>query len=237
MSPIAKLALPEALLVFAVIMAYIWKLRAINPNFWLLPLALIVASHVIRHEKPSTLIFRIKNFGVCMRRFGLILIAIVAAIWGGGLLAGSIRSVGFRAALASFAVYLPWGWFQQYLLNEYFLKRFDMALPRNAAAILTSALFCVVHTPNWFLMLLTPVTSLAAIWVFRRYRNLYFLALAHAMIGFTLFMVVPDTVSHHLRVGPGWYTWRSYSLIPFALQSTRTPVPDHPLKFRAPGDN
>jgi membrane protease YdiL (CAAX protease family) len=216
MSPVSKLAVPEALLVFGLVMAYIWKLRAIYPGFWLLPLALIVASHWLRHERPSTLIFRTKNFGACARRFGPALIAIVAAMWGAGLLAGSIRPLGFWGALPSFAAYLPWGWFQQYLLNGYFLKRFDMALSRNAAAILTSALFCVAHIPNWFLMLVTPITSLAAIWVYRRYRNLYFLALAHAMIGFTLFMVVPDTVSHHLRVGPGWYTWR---IIPPALPS------------------
>jgi hypothetical protein len=29
------------------------------------------------------------------------------------------------------------------------------------------------------------------------------LAFAHALIGTMLWLVVPDTVSHHLRVGPG----------------------------------
>lgn len=201
-------ALAEALLVFAVIMAYIWELRVTYPYFWLLAVALIVASHLARHELPEDLGFRARNFGDCLWKFGPVLIGLFLAIWGTGMLLGSIRPLGFGPAMQSLAVYLPWGLFQQYLLNGYFLRRFDMALSRTAAGILTAGLFCLVHTPNWFLMLVTPVTAIGAIWVYRKYRNLYFLGLAHAVIGFALFMVVPDSVSHHLRVGPGWFTWR-----------------------------
>ena len=41
--------------------------------------------------------------------------------------------------------------------------------------------------------------------VYRRTRNLYVLGIGHALIGLTLFIVVPDWMSHHLRVGPGWF--------------------------------
>jgi membrane protease YdiL (CAAX protease family) len=41
--------------------------------------------------------------------------------------------------------------------------------------------------------------------LYRRYRNLYILGLAHATVGFLLFLVVPDSVTHHLKVGPGWF--------------------------------
>jgi hypothetical protein len=47
------------------------------------------------------------------------------------------------------------------------------------------------------------VTGVLAAFIYRRYRNLLFLAVAHALIGTTLWLVVPDSVSHHLRVGPG----------------------------------
>jgi len=53
-------------------------------------------------------------------------------------------------------------------------------------------------------MLMTPVAGYGAIQVYRRYGNFYFLGMAHATIGFLLFMVLPDSVSHHLNVGPGW---------------------------------
>jgi membrane protease YdiL (CAAX protease family) len=143
-----------------------------------------------------------------MRKLGPVLIGLVGVLWMAGFAFGSIRSGGFPLAVESFAAYLPWGLFQQYLMNGYFLKRFEMALSGRHAAILTAGLFGAVHSPNWFLMLVTPVAAAGAIWVYRKYGNLYFLGLAHAAIGFTLFMVVPDSVSHHLRVGPGWFNYQ-----------------------------
>ena len=193
----------EALAVFAIIMAYIWKLRFTHPAFWFPVVALILLSHVLHHERAQALGFQAKDFGNCVRRFGPALIGLALAILSAGLLFGTIRPIGFGQAMGSFALYLPWGLFQQYLMNGYFLKRFDVVLSQNAANVLTSGLFCAVHSPNWFLMLVTPVAGYGAVWVYRRYKNLYFLGLAHAMIGFLLFVAVPDSVSHHLNVGPG----------------------------------
>ena len=68
--------------------------------------------------------------------------------------------------------------------------------------LLSALFFSGAHLPNWFLMLVTPVAGYAAIWVYRRYRNLYFLGLAHATIGTLLFLTVPDSWSHHLNIGP-----------------------------------
>lgn len=189
-------------------MAYIWKWRFTHPRLWLPVVALILAAQVAHRDRPPALGLQARNFGVCVRRFGPALIGLALAMLSSGLLLGTVRPIGFKPAIQSFALYLPWGLFQQYLLNGYFLTRFETALSRNAASILTSVLFSVVHSPNWFLMLITPIAAYAAIWVYRQYKNLYFLGLAHATIGFLLFLVVPDSVSHHLRVGPGWSAYR-----------------------------
>ncbi len=186
-------------------MAYIWKWRSTHPRFWLPVVALILASQAAHRDRASALGLRTGNFGICVRRYGPVLAGLALAMLGAGLLLGTIRPIGFEPAMESFALYLPWGLFQQYLLAGYFLTRFETALSPNAAGILTAALFGVVHSPNWFLMLVTPAAAFGAIWVYRRHRNLYFLGLAHATIGFLLFFVVPDSVSHHLRVGPGWF--------------------------------
>ncbi len=205
---ISAAAVPEALLVFAMIMAYIWKLRFTHPLFWFLPVALVLLSHLVRHERAGELGFGTRNFGNCLRAIGPVLAGLDYMMIGLRDCCSEPYDLGFVQAVESFVVYLPWGLFQQYLINGYFLKRFEMGLSRRPARILTSALFCVVHTPNWFLMLVTPVAASAAIGVYRRYGNLYFLGLAHAALGFVIFMVVPDSVSHHLRVGPRWFTWR-----------------------------
>jgi membrane protease YdiL (CAAX protease family) len=204
----SEAGIAEALVVFALIMAYIWKLRSTHPLLWLLPVGAIFASHVARRERAPGMGFRTGNFVACARKFGPVLIGLVVVMWSAGWLAGSIRPLGFWEAAASFGIYVPWGLFQQYLMNGYFLKRFEMALSGRVAAVVTAGLFGLVHAPNWFLMLVTPVTGFVAIQIYRKYGNLYFLGLAHAAIGFALFMVVPDSVTHHLRVGPGWYTYR-----------------------------
>jgi membrane protease YdiL (CAAX protease family) len=108
-------------------------------------------------------------------------------------------------ALASWLAYVPWGVFQQYVLNGYFLNRFHAVLGRRAASLIAAALFSAVHAPNWFLMVVAFPAGYCSTRIYWRYRNLYCLGLAHATVGFLLFLVVPDSVSHHLKVGPGWF--------------------------------
>lgn len=193
----------EAFAMFAIIMAYIWKLRFTHPDFWIVPVILILISHVLHHERAPELGFRTGDFWKCLRKFGPVLILLMVAMLSTAVFLGTMRPIGFEQAGLSFALYLPWGLFQQYLLNGYFLKRFDTALSPITAGVLTSVLFSAVHSPNRFLMVITPVAAYVAIVVYRRYRNLYFLGLAHAIIGVLLFLAVPDSLSHHLNVGPG----------------------------------
>jgi hypothetical protein len=197
-----KLRLIEPLAVFATIMAYIWRIRFTHPWFWVPVLPIVLFSHFARHERAPSLGFRVAQLRECIRKFGPALVALVIAMLTGGLLLGTIRSISLDRAALGLGLYLPWGLFQQYLLNGYFLKRFDTVLTPRAADVATAALFSAVHCPNWFLMLFTPLAGYFSIQIYRRYGNLYFLGMAHATIGFLLFMVIPDTVIHHLNVGP-----------------------------------
>lgn len=197
------LRLLEPLSVFGGILGYIWSLRFRHPWSWVALIGFVVLSHVVRRERPPALGFRVARLGDCLRTFGPALLAVALVLAAAGVELGTVRPIGLERAVSAFALYLPWGLFQQYLMNGYFLKRLDAALSPRAADIATAALFSVVHTPNWFLMLVTPLAGYGAIRIYRRYLNLYFLAVAHAMIGFLLFMTVPDAISHHLNIGPG----------------------------------
>ena len=55
------------------------------------------------------------------------------------------------------------------------------------------------------LMAITLPLGWCATQLYRRTRNLYVLGIVHAMFGLLLFLVVPDSISRHLRVGPGWF--------------------------------
>ncbi len=202
---VRKLAILEPVLVYAMILAYIWNLRYSHGGAWVGILALMLLSHLVRRESPYSLGFRTRNMGECWRGLATLLAFLSLFMLASGILLHTVRPIGVEMALASWAAYVPWGVFQQYALNGYFLNRFQTVLGRRAASLIAAALFCAVHAPNWFLMVVAFPAGHCSTLVYRRYRNLYFLGLAHATVGFLLYLVVPDSVSHHLEIGPAWF--------------------------------
>ena len=202
---IRRYAVLEPISVFLLIMAYIWELRFSHHPIWMGILACMVLSHRLRCENAEELGFQAHNLRKCLAEFAPLVLLLALMLLGGGVLLGSLRNMGFDDGLLAWAAYVPWGIFQQYALNGYFLNRLDRALPHRSAMMLSAALFSGVHLPNWFLMGVTLLAGYCSSRIYLRYRNLYFLGLAHGTLGFLLYLVVPDTISHHLAVGPGWF--------------------------------
>lgn len=200
-----RMTILEPLAVFVMIMAYIWDLRYSHGRVWLLILALMVVSHLARRERAAALGFRSGNLRECLRDFAPALGLLALAMLGCGILLQTTRTLAPRQGALALGAYLPWGIFQQYLLNGYFFNRFNQALSARAAPLAAAVLFSGAHLPNWFLMGVTLPLGYCAARLYRRYHNLYFLGIAHGVIGFLLFLVVPDSISHHLTVGPGWF--------------------------------
>jgi hypothetical protein len=187
------------------IVAYVWNLRFSHGGAWVWILGLMLLSHLVRRESAYSLGFRTRHMRECWRELGPLLAFLTLLMLASGILLHTMRPIAVGTAMASWAAYVPWGVFQQYVLNGYFLNRLDALLGRRAASLMAAALFCGVHAPNWFLMLAAFPAGYWSTLIYRRYRNLYILGLAHATVGFLLFLVVPDSVSHHLEVGPGWF--------------------------------
>jgi membrane protease YdiL (CAAX protease family) len=200
-----KIALAEPLAVFALIMAYIWELRYSHRGAWLGILGLMLLSHRLRGERAEALGFRRRNLRGCLEELAPPLVFLALVLVACGILLQTTRPMRSDQAFWALAGYLPWGLFQQYVLNGYFLNRFDSALSRRSAPMISAALFSGVHLPNLFLMAVTFLAGYASVRIYRRYNNLYFLGLAHGTVGFLLLLVVPDSISHHLIVGPGWF--------------------------------
>ena len=186
-------------------MAYIWRFRVGHPWSWTAVAAIILLSHYIRGDRPGELGCRTQDFTVCLRRYGPLLAAIVGLFLAVAYEWGTLRPMTAGAIALGLGLYLPWGFFQQYLLNGYLLNRLEGALSPMKASFLAAGLFCLAHIPNWFLMIATLAGGIAANMIYRRHKNLYFLGLAHAILGFTIFVATPDSVIHHLRIGPGWF--------------------------------
>ena len=199
--------------VFALIMIYIWRLR--DGVSWMPILMLIVASHFIRGESLNKLGFRPRNPKKCFSAYGeqVFVGAIGCVVYSGliGILLFGLplREITLERAIRNLGDDVFSGFFQQYLLNGYFLNRLvgflgDRSQP--LATWLAAVLFSVAHFPNGFLMLVTLWGGYFACLIFLKSgenRNLYFLALAHGLIKFLLFMLVPDRIGHGFRIGPG----------------------------------
>lgn len=202
---VRRLAILEPASIFLLIMAYIWDLRYLHPAFWIAIFALMIASHALRRERVDSLGFRLANLRECLYEFGPAVLFMALVLLACGYLLQTTRPMRFDRAVLAWAAYVPWGLCQQYILNGYFMTRFDTLVSRRAAPMAAAVLFSGAHTPNWFLMAVTLFLGYCCARVYRRYKNLYFLAIAHATIGFLLYLVVPDSIIHHLVVGPGWF--------------------------------
>jgi hypothetical protein len=101
--------------------------------------------------------------------------------------------------------YAIWTFLQEFLLLDFFLLRLLRLLPeRKAAAIAAAGLFALAHLPNPILTLATLIWGFVACRLFLQYRNVYILAMAHAILGICISVTVPGSVHHNMRVGLGY---------------------------------
>jgi hypothetical protein len=196
----------EAGTVFFLLLSYIWYFQARVHWSWMLLLAAVLLSHAVRGETPAALGLRTTGFRDCARRYAIpvVLVAVTGTLAGFWL--DTLRDVAAWRVAGVFVGYCWWALFQQYLLNGYFTNRLSASLDSKyqyLAAPMAGAMFAGAHAPNILLMSVTLVGGTVAAFAYQRHRNLFFLAFAHALIGTMIWFAVPDTVSHHLRVGPG----------------------------------
>lgn len=195
-------------MVFALILLYIWWLRFRYPYSWIPILFLILVSHAARREGLVRLGFHWAGTAHAFVELSAPLAFVGLAVLATGFLCRTIRNVSWEGAFFSLAMYFGWGLFQQYLLNAYFVNRIAAWLPDRVGAVpaLAAALFALAHLPNWFLMLVTFAGGYVCARIYLKYRNLYFLGVAHGIVGFLIYLAAPDTISHHLYVGPKWFS-------------------------------
>src|SRR5262249_53289414 len=142
----------------------------------------------------------------CARRFGVPVLVVAIAGVVAGFAFDSVRDVAAWRGAGGLGGYCFWALFPQDLLYGYLAKRLHASFVGRyqfVVAPLAGLMFAAAHVPNPLLMGVTLIGGTVAAWAYQRHRNLFFLAFAHALIGTMLWLVVPDSVSHHLRVGPG----------------------------------
>jgi Type II CAAX prenyl endopeptidase Rce1-like len=105
-------------------------------------------------------------------------------------------------------MYLTWAMVQQWIQQSFFFVRLERLLHRGVLASFTAAaMFGLAHLPNPVLAPLTFFGGWLMSELYRRYRCVLPLGVAHGVIGLAIALAVPDEVNHHMRVGLGYLTY------------------------------
>jgi membrane protease YdiL (CAAX protease family) len=156
-----------------------------------------------------------------LRQIGVGWTGFVRSLWAVGLAAAAGAAMLFGAHLADTlhpyplhrtlpAVatgYLFWTFQQQFMLQSFFFLRLEQLLGSRKAVWASAGLFALAHVPNPVLVPATLAAGLAFCELFRRYSNIYTLAIAQAILGMCLAAAVPDALHHHMHVGIGYLGW------------------------------
>jgi hypothetical protein len=201
--------LVELALAYGLILLVVWTPRPWQRMLWWVAAAAIAIMTAISFDGLRTMGLRAANFFRSLWVVAMALaIATAAAALAGRLHTLHLPAGGPLALIANYWAYALWACVQQFLLQCFFLLRLLRLLPSQRwAAFAASAVFAAAHLPNPVLTPITFVWGLFACLVFLRYRNLYPLALAHALLGIAISVSIPGTLDHNMRVGLGYLTY------------------------------
>jgi len=200
-----KRALIEIIVAYGLILAVLWSPRPWQRYLWWVAVLSVLAILCTSFQGFNAAGMRAANFLRSLWVVGVALLLSAAAV------AVAIRLHTLRwpgsvlMFIGSYVAYAVWSGVQQFLLQCFFLWRMLRLLPtRGQAAIAAAGLFTLAHLPNPILTTVTAIWGTIACLVFLRYRNLWTLAMAHAILGITIAMTVPGPVVHNMRVGLGY---------------------------------
>jgi membrane protease YdiL (CAAX protease family) len=195
---------------YGLIFATIWTPRPQQQWLYWISVTWILASTWASFPGWQALGFRRGGF---LRSLWVVFAALVFAA---SAIAAAIKlqtlrhPISARGWVMTFGGYTLWSFVQQFLLQGYFLFRLLRLLSRPEWAVLAAAvIFAAAHLPNPILTPITLVWGLVACIVFLRYRNVYPLAVAHAILGITIAITIPGPVIHNMRVGLGYLTYHA----------------------------
>ena len=188
-----------------------------TPNPWrrlpsLAALAWILLVSFLSFDGWSAMGLRVSGFLRSAWVVGVALVLAAAAVVLAGRLHTTLHLPGGPIMIVKrYWAYTIWAFLQEFVLLNFILLRLLRVLPNRKLACLAAAgLFAVAHLPNPILTPVTLIWGFAACLLFLEYRNVYTLAMAHAIFGICIALTVPGPVDHNMRAGLGYLTYRQH---------------------------
>ena len=207
-SPSRSRDLAELWIGFFLVLLALWCERPVQLIVGAIAFAWMLIATIRSRASAAELGLSFSGTRRCLWIVGVAALLAASGVW------IAVREHTFRAVFRHYAVawsflaYIVWALLQQFILQDFFLLRLLRIAPARSAAVLAAAvLFAVAHIPNPLLIVATLVWGVAACALFLRYRNLYVLAIAHAIFGMCLAVTIPNALHHDMRVGLGYLHW------------------------------
>lgn len=200
----------ELLIGYSLILSVIWTPRPVNLWLYWGAVGWFVFSIVSSFPGWRALGFRVAGFWRSLWVVGVAMSVAAIAVYLAARMHTLHEPSGLTEWLNAFLGYTIWSFVQQCLMQGYFLLRLVRVLPSQKwAAISAASIFAVAHLPNPILTPLTLLWGFTACLVFLRFRNIYPLAIAHAIFGICVAITLPAPVVHNMRVGLGYLRYRA----------------------------
>lgn len=216
---------------YGLILATIWTPRPYQQGLYAIAVAWIALTSIISFPGWEAMGFRRGGFLASLWVVFAAVIVTACAVIVAIRLDTLRHPVSTRTWIMTFGGYTVWSFVQQFLLQGYFLFRLLRLLPRReSAAVAAAAMFAAAHLPNPILTPITFVWGLVACFVFLRCRNVFPLAIAHAILGITVAITIPGPVVRNMRVGLGYLRYHAPHAHPPGLEPA--PIPQNPNRGR-----
>lgn len=190
---------------YGLIVITIWSPRATQRTLFWVDVAFFLTAAILQISASG---FELPRLGLSLVIAGLGLLAAAAILYLGSIFGTLHPLFGRPSPLLHAGTYLIWAVVQQWIQQSFFFVRLEHFLARGwFASFATASLFALAHLPN---PILTPVTFVGGFVlseIFRRYRTVIPLGIAHGAVGLAIALAVPDALNHHMRVGLGYLRW------------------------------
>lgn len=195
---------------YGLILSVIWTANPWQRSLYFIALGWILLVTALAPDSRQTMGLQTSGFVQSLWVAGLAVLIMAGAV----VVAIKFRTLhyphGIVAFFRRFAGYILWAFMQQFLLQDFVLLRLLRILPKKKVAVVAAAgLFAAAHLPSPILTACTLLWGLVACTVFLRYRNIFSLAIAHAILGICLVISIPGYVHHNMRVGHGYLIYHS----------------------------
>jgi hypothetical protein len=214
----------EVSFTFVLLLLVLW-----TPMPWQLPLwgvafAGMLAFTRLRFDGLEPMGLCMGNFRPALWAVGLAFVLAVAAV----ALAFDLRTLQVPSSpirfVAHYGAYAIWALIQQVGLQCFFLSRLLRLLPDTLSAVSVAAgMFAIAHLPSPILVVAAMIWGFIACMLFLRYRNVYLLAISHAILGIALGVTIPPQVDHEMLVGRRYFTYMQKPVPTASLSQPQRP--------------